>query len=103
MTTHDRSGVMAPPNRCDIKGRLVSVKPSDHFPNKQELTFELLDSHSREGPDLAHGRIGTTVEGFTFDTTADLHRDLLFLAEAEYIGGPRQGLFQLSHLRPTNE
>ncbi len=103
MTPHERGGVMAPPNRCDIKGRLVSAQASHQFPAKRELTFELLDSHSREGPDLAHARIGTTVEGFTFDTEADLHQDLLFLAEAEYIGGARHGLFHLSHLRAINE
>ena len=99
MTTTGQGGISAPPNRCDVKGRLVSLARSAHFPDKHELTFALLASAPREGPDLARRRVGTTVAGFTFESTAGLHPGSVFLAEAEYLGDARRGLFQLSRLR----
>lgn len=99
MATIGQGGIMAPPNRCDIKGRLVSLERSACFPDKHELTFALLATQPREGPDLAHRRVGTTVAGFTFESTAGLHPGCVFLAEAEYLGDARHGLFQLSRLR----
>ncbi|MBB3192489.1 hypothetical protein [Halomonas cerina] len=103
MATTGRGGIMAPPNRCRIKGTLVSIESSPAFPNKQELRFALLESQALEGPDMAHARIGTTVEGFTFESLSGLHQDDVFLAEAEYIGDARRGLFQLSRLRPASD
>lgn len=103
MATTGRGGIMAPPNRCSIKGKLVSIEPSPQFPNKQELSVTLLESQALEGPDMAHAKIGTTVKGFTFDSLISLHQEDVFLAEAEYIGDAQRGLFQLSHLRPADD
>ncbi len=100
MTT-EHKGVMAAPNRCEIKLRIVSVTHPDQFPDKQELVFELLAAQPIEGPDFATQRIGQSVKGFTFDTPVTLAEGVLVTAEAEYLGGARQGSFQLSKLKTT--
>lgn len=100
MTT-DHKGVMAAPNRCEMKLRVVSVTCPARFPDKQELVFELLAAQSVEGPDFVTQRIGQSVKGFTFDTSVTLADGVLIIAEAEYLGGPRQGSFQLFKLRTT--
>lgn len=100
MTT-DHKGVTAAPNRCEIKLRIVSVTHSDRFPDKQELVFEVLAVQPIEGPDFATQRIGQSVNGFTFDTPVTLAEGALVTAEAEYVGGARQGSYQLFNLRAT--
>ena len=97
----EHNGVMAAPNRCKIEARILSVTPSERFPNKRELQFELIEALPLEGPDFASHRVGKKVEGFTFDTSFELSQDELVLAEAEYLGDARQGLFQLFDLRTT--
>ncbi|OEY66743.1 hypothetical protein [Marinobacter sp. X15-166B] len=94
-------GVSAAPNRCEIKLRVVSVTCSERFPDKQELVFELLAARPIEGPDFATQRIGQSVNGFTFDTSVTLTAGVLANAEAEYLGGARQGSFQLSNLKAS--
>lgn len=98
MTT-DHRGVLAAPNRCELKLRIVSVNCPDRFPDKQELVFEVLAAQPIEGPDFATQRVGQSVTGFTFDTSVTLVYGVLVSAEAEYLGGARQGSFQLSKLK----
>lgn len=93
------NGVMAAPNRCEVKARIVAVTQSKQFPKKRELELELLESQPKEGPDFASQRIGQKVEGFTFDTAVELSKGDLIFAVAAYLGGARRGLFQLSELR----
>lgn len=74
---------------------------SDRFPDKQELVFEVLPVQPIEGPDFATQRIGQSVNGFTFDTPTTLAKGALVTAEAEYVGGARQGSYQIFNLRAT--
>ena len=99
--TSKHIGVMAAPNRCEVKLRVVSVTRSDRFPDKRELAFELLEVRPESEPDFASKKLGQRVDGFTFDNAVELSAGDLILAVAEYLGGPRQGLFQLSELRPA--
>lgn len=92
---------MAAPNRCEIKVRIVSVTCPDRFPDKQELVFEMLSAQPIDGPDFATQRVGQSVKGFTFDTSVPLVDGALVNAEAEYLGGARQGSFQLFKLMIT--
>ena len=95
----EHNGVMAAPNRCEIKLRIVSVAQSNRFPDKRDLVFELLEAHPEAGPDFASQRVGQRLDGFTFDNAVELSTGDLILAVAVYLGGARQGLFQLSELR----
>jgi hypothetical protein len=97
-----RGGIMAAPNQCELRARIVSVKASGQFPDKQELQFLLLDAWPIEGPDFASQRVGQIGKGFTFDHSVELSEGTVVRAKAEYIGDARAGQFQLTELKPDD-
>jgi len=94
--------VDAAPNLSQIKIRVESARQSSQFPEKVELTFELLESESLDGPDFISRHIGKQLEGFTFNPTTELTAGVLLKAQASYIGGPHSGVFHLSELTPAD-
>ena len=98
-----RNGVMAAPNQCELRARVVSIKISTQFPDKQELDFQLLDARPLEGPDFASRRIGQTVKGFTFEHSMELSEGTVVRAKAAYLGDARAGQFQLTDLKPDED
>jgi hypothetical protein len=90
-------GVMGAPNRCWIQARVLEVEQSSAFPDKWMLELEILETKDREGPNFAH--VGDEVKGFTFSDEGFLSGGDTIAAEAEYVGGPRGGQFQLSDVK----
>ena len=97
----DISGVMAAPNSSRIKARILRVEQSMQYADKWQLEFEILESQNLSGPNFT--RFGEKMEGFTFMPSWDLPLPVIVEAEAEYIGGPQKGLFQLTRLRLSNK
>lgn len=95
-------GVPAAPNRSHVKAKVVSKKQSDRFPDKWLLEIEIVDSRSIEGPNFA--RAGQHTEAFSFDAKiVGVSVGSVISAEAEYLGGPTQGQFQLSQVAPEGD
>lgn len=89
-------GIMAAPNSSRIKTRILRAEKSEQYADKWQLEFEILESENISGPNFA--RVGEKGEGFTFRPAWDLPLPVIVEAEAEYIGGPQKGLFQLTNL-----
>ncbi len=49
-------GVMAAPNRCSIKAKVLEFKRSPQYKDKWHLSLEILESTAIEGPNFAHLR-----------------------------------------------
>lgn len=94
----DISGVIAAPNSSRIKARILRVAQSEQYADKWRLEFEILEAQNVSGPNFA--RVGEKVNGFTFSPKWNLPVPVIVEAEAEYIGGPQKGLFQLTSLHP---
>ena len=90
-------GVMAAPNRCRIKARVLHVEQSSTYPDKWLLELEIIESHDMSGPNFA--RVGKNVEGFSFGPAWGAPPQAVIAAEAEYIGGVQGGQFQLTDVR----
>jgi hypothetical protein len=94
------SGVMAAPNRVRVVATVLSVSAARDVPGKWFLALRWEQSEALRGPNFA--RIGERADGFTFvdDQTAAKLKELAaaggrLVAEAEFIGGPGGGSFQL--------
>lgn len=92
-------GVMAAPNNARIKAVISRVEQSAQYPDKWLLEIEIVESQSISGPNFA--RPGKKAEGFTFRDAWDLPMPVTVEADAEYIGGPQKGVFQLTNLRQS--
>lgn len=90
------NGVMAAPNRSEIKAQVLRVERSPTFPDKWQLGLRILESKSLSGPNFA--RVGEEAEGFTFGNTLDVSPGSTITAQAEFIGGAHGGQFQLSEI-----
>lgn len=93
-------GVMAAPNRVGILANVISCRAAEGIPGKLILEVQFERSDSIQGPNFA--RTGERASAFTF-VDADTAEALKGLAdkqgrvsaEAEFIGGPGGGTFQL--------
>lgn len=93
-------GVMAAPNRCEIKARVLQVRQSARFPDKWHFELEFLESRQVSGPNFA--RVGEQAQGFSFGSFAGLSPGAIITAEAEFLGDERGGQFQLYEVEVTN-
>jgi hypothetical protein len=94
-------GVMAAPNRARIQARVLRAEQSTQDPEKWQLELEILASQTVSGPNFA--RVGEKVQGFTFGPAWEVPAQTIIEAEAEYIGGPHAGQFQLTNVRITGQ
>jgi len=88
--------VMAAPNRCHITAKVIQIRPSANYPDKRELEIEILASEPLEGPNFA--MVGQKSAAFTFEYSDALMVGNVVTAQAEFIGGRGQGVFQLTQL-----
>lgn len=88
--------VMAAPNRCLITAKIMQIQPSAKYPDKRELDIEILHSEPLEGPNFA--KVGQKSRAFTLEASDALKVGYVVTAQAEYIGGRGQGVFQLMQL-----
>ena len=93
-------GVMAAPNRALVTARVRSCEPAENIPGKWLLEVEFEASENRQGANFA--RVGESADAFTFveGPIVDQLRSAAgsggrIRAEAEYLGGPEGGSFQL--------
>ena len=92
----DGPSVMAAPNRCRLTAKILQVQPSAKYPDKRELEIEILASEPLEGPNFA--RVGQKSHAFTFEASDALKVGNVVTAQAEFIGGRGQGVFQITQL-----
>lgn len=93
-------GVMAAPNRSEVKAKVLQVERSSKFPDKWYLDLEILESKGLSGPNFA--RVGERVKGFTFGATCDVSPGSIIAVQAEFLGDARGGQFQLSQVDIVN-
>ena len=93
-------GVMAAPNRVGIVAKVISCRAAEGIPGKWLLEVEFERSESLQGPNFA--REGERASAFAFVDagSAEVLKGLAdkqgrVSAEAEFIGGPDGGTFQL--------
>ena len=89
-------GVMAAPNQCQIKARVLNVEQSAEFADKWYLQLEILESKDVSGPNFA--RVGQRTKGFTFDLRSEVAPGSIITARAEFLGDERGGQFQLTQI-----
>ncbi len=94
----ESNSVDTAPNLCQIKIKIETLQQSSQFPDKVELTFDLLESSSLDGPDFISRHVGKQLEGFAFNPPSALVAGTLAKAQASYIGGPHSGVFHLSEI-----
>lgn len=95
------SGVMAAPNKVKIKATVLNLRQDSQFQDKWHLEMEILSSESVMGPNFA--RTGERVNGFAFESTPGFSPQNIapgktIAAEAEYVGGPTNGIFRLNRI-----
>lgn len=86
-------GIMAAPNQCEIKAKLLILKQSPNFSDKWLADIEILESKEVRGPNFA--RVGKQFKAFTFESTSNLAPGCTISAQAEYLGDAQGGQFQL--------
>lgn len=90
-------GVMAAPNRSQIKAKVLSLEQSSEYPDKWIFDLEILESKNISGPDFAH--VGERANGFAFDPLPDISSGDVVAGEAEFLGDERGGKFRLSEIK----
>ena len=96
---------LAAPNRCELKAKLLVRKQDSRFSDKWNMELEILDIKNISGPNFAH--VGDMVKGFAFDSTPNfvaqrLDSGSIIMAEAEFLGDERGGIFQLHRIILSN-
>jgi hypothetical protein len=86
-------GVPAAPNRSEITALVLQLEQSPAFADKWLLQLEIRTSRALEGPNFA--RAGAVADGFTVEPLGDLAPGRQIRAQAQYLGDPRGGTFQL--------
>ncbi len=93
-------GVPAAPNRFEIRAEILDASPSPNFPGKWDLSVRLIEARHLSGPDVVTRKVGTRVDGFTFDPPLKLESGRTIAAKAEYLGDSRHGFLQLAEIVP---
>jgi hypothetical protein len=89
--------VQAAPNTTTIRFKVLKKEIDKQAPAKVHLQIEVLPAEAHH--DQRFIKPGAVMPGFTFDQVEAKAGDV-FIAEAEYIGGPRGGYVHLKHLQP---
>jgi hypothetical protein len=89
--------VQAAPNATTIRFKVLEKETDPGAPQKTLLKIEILPAEGHH--DQRFIKPGAVMAGFTFDK-ADLKQGAIFLADAEYIGGPKGGFVHVRHLQP---
>lgn len=95
--------IMAAPNQSEIIAGIISVEKAGHIPDKWNLELRIEKVHATGGPDFISNYIGKTIGAFAFNPGVDLSAGLCISATAEYLGGPHQGLLQLTDIKPVSQ
>ncbi len=86
--------VMAVPNECTMKARILSVERSSQISNKWHMQIEITESTSVFGPNFA--KRGQVARAFTFcDPAIFSGEDACVSCRAEFLGDEHGGQFQL--------
>ena len=93
MTAGGPGGVPAAPNRCRLAAAVLELRPEPDVPQKSLLLLEVRELEPIQGGRFAGP--GEQVAAFTFDDVTGLAVGAVVTAEAEYLGGPSGGTFQL--------
>lgn len=88
--------VQAAPNATTIRFRILEKEPDKNAPQKTLLKIEVLPAEAHH--DQRFIKPGAIMQAFTFDKV-ELKEGDIFIADAEYIGGPFKGYVHLQHLR----
>lgn len=91
------TAVMVAPNSARIRVTILRAEPSPQFPEKWLLEVEIRSVRALSGPQRAQP--GMRTQAFTVRAGWDLPLPVEVEADAEYVGGPRQGSFLLRNLR----
>ncbi|HEY8607969.1 MAG TPA: hypothetical protein VIM12_12715 [Noviherbaspirillum sp.] len=92
------NAMMAAPNLARIRAIILHVEQSPQFPDKWMLAMEIEEAECLSGPHFA--RPALRAHAFTIRASWDLPVPVRVEAEAEYLGGARNGVFQLKNLYP---
>jgi hypothetical protein len=87
--------VQAAPNATTIRFKVLEKEADKNAPNKILLKIEILPAEAHQ--DQRFIKPGAIMQGFTFDKVQPRKGDV-FMAEAEYIGGPFGGYVHLKNL-----
>ena len=88
------ANVSAAPNESILVGRVIQLEKQDNGKTKMQLKIEQVECIY--GPCLAEKDQEITC--FTFQDTKNLIVGSRIKAKVEYIGGPRNGQYQLLHI-----
>jgi hypothetical protein len=88
--------VQAAPNATTIRFKILEKEPDKNAPQKTLLKIEVLPAEAHH--DQRFIKPGAIMQGFTFDQVDPKPGDI-FMADAEYIGGPFGGYVHVKHLR----
>lgn len=88
--------MLAEPNKTKCKIKVLNVESSHVFSDKILLKVEILSFEEQH--DKRFIKTGEVMEAFTFDQI-NIAPDEVFLADAEYIGGPGGGTIHLTNLK----
>jgi hypothetical protein len=89
--------VQAAPNATTIRFKVLEKETDQNAPNKTHLKIEVLPAEAHH--DQRFIKPGAVMQGFTFDQV-ETRAGAVFMADAEYIGGPRGGYVHLKNLQP---
>ena len=88
--------MLAAPNKCQIKAKVLALEPSPRFPDKLCFDLQILEAMPIEGPIFR--RAGDTCKGFTLEPFLGLTPGRTIAAQAEYIGDAIQGQLRLEQI-----
>jgi hypothetical protein len=88
--------VQAAPNATTIRFKIIEKQADKDAPQKTLLRIEILPAAAHH--DQRFIKPGAVMPGFTFDKV-NLETGDVFMAEAEFIGGPRGGYVHVKHLQ----
>lgn len=88
--------VQAAPNATTIRFKILEKEADKNAPSKTHLKIEILPAEAHH--DQRFIKPGAVMPGFTFDQV-ETPTGAVFLADAEYLGGPQGGYVHLKNLQ----
>ncbi len=89
--------MMVAPNHSKIRARVLRINQSPQFKDKWDLEIEILMIQPIQGGAFAEA--GQTVQAFTISEQLPFTQNDVISAEAEYLGDPTGGTFQLTEIK----
>lgn len=93
-------GVMAAPNRSEIKAKVLQIEQSSQFADKWYFELEILETNHISGPNFV--RLGQKIKAFTVGEIPKLSPQSTLTAQAEFIGDQHGGQLQLTQINVTD-